>query len=147
VLERLLVAILIIAAGVVLHRFANRALLARRAGDGLGLPGYRPGSPAILYFTMPGCEPCENIQAPELARLQDLRPGWLQVVEVDAVRNPALADRWGVLGVPTTFVIDSQGRPRRVNHGVVRRSGLLAQLAEIGERLPTVDAVGREAVE
>jgi len=36
-----------------------------------------------------------------------------------------------VLSVPTTFIIDSQGRPRRVNHGVASAEKLLNQIEEV----------------
>jgi hypothetical protein len=56
----------------------------------------------------------------------------LQIFEIDATAQPRLADAWGVLSVPTTFLIDAAGRPRRVNHGAVRAGALMAQLVAIG---------------
>jgi thioredoxin-like negative regulator of GroEL len=54
----------------------------------------------------------------------------VQVIEVNATERPSVADHWGVLSVPTTFIIDPQGQPRRVNHGLTGREKLAAQLAE-----------------
>jgi len=53
------------------------------------------------------------------------------VIEVDAEARPDLANYWGVLSVPTTFIIDARGEPRRVNHGVASTDKLLGQLEEV----------------
>jgi thiol-disulfide isomerase/thioredoxin len=133
VLERLSIAIILFVLGWAAYTVMNRALLRRRAGEELGLEGLAPGRPAILYFTAPGCLPCHTIQRPALAQLSEAYGERLQVLEVDAVERPGLADHWGVLSLPTTFIIDRRGRPRGVNHGAVRAAELLRQLEAIGE--------------
>ena len=132
-LERLLLTIALAGLGWLAYRMITALILRRQAGQALRLDGYRSGRPAILYFTAPGCGPCETIQRPALVELEALSNGRLQVIEVDATAKPALADAWGVLTVPTTFVIDSHGQPRRVNHGVARVGKLSHQLATVGE--------------
>jgi thiol-disulfide isomerase/thioredoxin len=97
-----------------------------------GLENLRPGTPAILYFTTPECAPCKTIQRPALQRLQQQLGGQLQVIEINAAEKPDLAGAWGVLSVPTTFVLDPQGRPRHINHGVTNAEKLLHQLREVG---------------
>jgi thiol-disulfide isomerase/thioredoxin len=129
--ERILVLLALAAAVVAVWQIARRRSLRLRDESGLRRIGYRPGRAAILYFTAPGCAPCEAVQKPALERLADQFPGRLQILEVDASEKPDLADAWGVLAVPTTFVIDRAGRPRRVNHGPTREHVLLAQLARI----------------
>jgi thioredoxin-like negative regulator of GroEL len=74
--------------------------------------------------------PCKTVQRPALAMVQAEMGDKLKVIEVDATQRPELADSWGVLSVPTTFIIDTKGRPRKVNHGVVRAEKLLQQLTE-----------------
>jgi thiol-disulfide isomerase/thioredoxin len=135
-LERVGLSLLLILLGVVLVRAATVLVLRRRARHGLGLDEYRPGRAAILYFTAPGCAPCESVQRPALDRLVEAYGRRLQVIEVDATQRPDLADAWGVLSVPTTFIIDSRGRPRGVNHGVARAGRLIDQLMAIGEVRP-----------
>ncbi len=136
-LERIGLALLIAGVGLAAYFGWTRLWLARKARQTLGLPDFKPGGPAVLYFTARGCLPCQTVQRPALNELMARWDGRLQVLEVDALEHPDLADSWGVLAVPTTFVIDSRGRPRRVNHGVARLDRLAAQLAEIGEVPPT----------
>jgi thiol-disulfide isomerase/thioredoxin len=135
-LERAVITLILVGLGWLAYRTISGYVLQRDTGRALRLDGYRPGRPAIIYFTAPGCGPCETIQRPALIELESLSNGRVQVIEVDAVEQPALADAWGVLTVPTTFIIDSHGRPRGVNHGVARVGRLAHQLAAVGELNP-----------
>ena len=134
ILTRSLIALLIIAAGLGLYWLTNRVILARVRGRRLGLESLRPGTPAILYFTSPTCAPCKTVQRPELARLQEQMGDKVQIIQVDCTERPDLAEYWGVLSVPTTFIIDAKGQPRGVNHGVVRAAKLLKQIEEISNQ-------------
>ncbi len=88
----------------------------------------RPGIPAILYFSSPVCAPCHMQQRPALQRLLDELGDRVQVLEVNALEQREVADRWGVLSVPTTVVLDRRGRPRAVNNGVTGPETLRRQL-------------------
>jgi thioredoxin-like negative regulator of GroEL len=57
----------------------------------------------------------------------------VQVVAIDAQAQPQVADEWGVLGLPTTFIIDRARQVRRVNHGVVRADQLRQQIEAVGQ--------------
>jgi len=121
------------AAGIAAVLFAvywlgNRVILARVRARRLGLESLKPGVPAVLYFTTPACVPCKTMQRPALARLRERLGAGVQVIEIDASARPDLADYWGVLTVPTTFIIDSKGRPRCVNHGVASAEKLQRQI-------------------
>lgn len=96
------------------------------AGDGL----FDLGRPAIVYFTTPQCQTCKSVQRPALRRLQDRLGEALQVVEIDATQRPDLAKAWKVISVPTTFVIDAQGKPRQVNFGATSTEKLYEQLTQ-----------------
>lgn len=133
VLTRLLLALGIGLILLALYGVINRMLLARLRGRRLGIESLRPGIPAILYFTAPYCMPCKTIQRPALERLQQNLGKNLQVIEIDASARPELADYWGVLSLPTTFIIDRHGRPRRINHGVASAEKLFRQLVEIDQ--------------
>ena len=89
----------------------------------------RPGVPAVVYFTSPECAPCRFQQAPALDRLRaDLGEG-IHVIEINALEDSDAATRWGVMSVPTTFVLDPQGQPRAVNYGVAGVDKLRAQVS------------------
>jgi thioredoxin 1 len=132
VLVRLAIAASLIVLGLSVYWAWNHWQLHRRSQPAaarlLGLENARPGVPAILYFTTPDCAPCKTTQQPALQRLQARLGEAVQVIQVDASAQPALADYWGVLSVPTTFVIDAHGRPRSVNNGLASTDKLQRQL-------------------
>jgi thioredoxin 1 len=130
-LTRTFIAIAITGVGLSVYWFGNRVLLHRLQGKRLGLDSIRPGTPAILYFTSPGCMPCKTVQRPAIQKLMERMEEDLQVVEIDATIQTSLADYWGVLSLPTTFIIDTRGRPRKVNHGVVNADHLYNQIREV----------------
>jgi thiol-disulfide isomerase/thioredoxin len=131
VLLRLIEALALAAAGWLAFRLANAAVLARATRavstarqDAL----FQPGRAAILYFTTPECVTCKTFQRPQLRRLEGMLGDKVQVVEVDAQARPELASQWGVLSVPTTFILDETGQPRHVNHGAVPAEKLAEQV-------------------
>jgi thioredoxin 1 len=136
-LTRLLVALALVALGVLAYAGWNRwqlGRLRRSRATAPGLEGWQPGLAGVLYFTTPDCAPCRTVQRPALAALSAELGAALQIVEVDASARPDVADHWGVLSVPTTFVLDGDGRPIHVNHGVAGVEKLKRQLA--GARPP-----------
>jgi thiol-disulfide isomerase/thioredoxin len=124
ILFRLLIAVVLIGLGVALYALNNRRMLNRAPKDLLG----EIGKPVLLYFTTPTCAPCKTVQKPAIAQIKEKLGEMLNVIEIDATEQPEMAKRWGVLSVPTTFVIDSRGQARHVNHGVARADKLLKQL-------------------
>lgn len=74
------------------------------------------GRPAVVYFWTETCGQCKTMQAPAFDRLVRTVPA-VRVVPVNALQQPAIADRFGVVTVPTTAMIDQAGRLRAVNHG------------------------------
>jgi thiol-disulfide isomerase/thioredoxin len=130
-LLRLFWAAAILGAGAGLVWVTNRRTLGRariRVQKDNLLPR---GMPAVVYFTTPDCVPCKTVQRPALRRLQEQAGEKLQVVEIDASQQPELASQWGVMSVPTTFIIDGQGEPRHVNHGVASLEKLQKQLKDL----------------
>lgn len=134
IVSRFLVALTFIAFGVLLFVAWNRWQLRRLSGArrAPGLEGWQSGLPGILYFTTPDCAPCYTMQQPALERLRAEWVSGLQVVEIDASAQTGIADHWGVLSVPTTFVLDANGQPQHINHGVASAEKLRRQLQGLG---------------
>lgn len=133
ILFRLGIALAIIVAGILVYRgmtFVRLAILRRARKTKLGNLDWRAGVPAILYFTTPDCAPCKTIQGPAIETLQKQFGDRLQIIKIDASQQTQLADAWGVLSVPTTFIIDADGQPRHVNNGVASAAKLCQQLSE-----------------
>jgi thioredoxin 1 len=135
---RLGLAALIVTAGLAVFWAWNRWQLRRLArGSGtvlLGLEMRPPNTAAVLYFRTPECTVCTTAQRPALDRLAADLGSAIRIIEVDAAAQPAVADYWGVLSVPTTFIIDAAGQPRAINHGLTSKDKLLRQLE--GASLP-----------
>lgn len=93
------------------------------------LKTFKRDVPTIVYFTTPQCVPCKTVQKPALTRLQAELGEGLHVIEIDATLQPQIADHWGVLTAPTTFVFDAKGKPSAVNHGTADLPLLKKQLS------------------
>lgn len=128
---RIITAMALIVIGLAAYAVTSRLILQRAQNKHLGLESARPGLPTILYFTTPGCGPCRAVQAPALEEIKQAHAGSVQVIKIDAQEHPDIADHWGVLSVPTTFVIDRSGKPRFLNAGVARAEKLERQLSEV----------------
>jgi thiol-disulfide isomerase/thioredoxin len=124
-------ALVLIGVGWAGYQLLNRLILKNAGQKSRQLPGLHSGTAAIVYFTTPDCAACKAVQRPALARLQQMIGDRLQVIEVNAYEKPELAKAWGVLSVPTTFILDAKGAPRQVNHGVMRAEKLFEQLAAV----------------
>lgn len=128
VLLRFGLAIVIIGLGVFAYWLINQRLLVRASHNVFTLFKKLPNKPVLVYFTTPDCAPCKTVQRPAIDRVLNLLGEKLQVVEIDATQRPDLAKVWGVMSVPTTFVLDSRGEARYVNNGVARAEKLLEQI-------------------
>ena len=117
--------------GLAVYALSTQLVLARARVRNASASLFQSGKPAILYFTTPTCAPCRTVQRPVLQRLHEQMGDRLQIVEIDAAASPEVADEWGVLSVPTTFIIDAKGLPRHVNHGVAPLEKLWRQIQSL----------------
>ncbi|HJS18882.1 MAG TPA: thioredoxin family protein [Anaerolineales bacterium] len=127
-LLRSALAIVIIVIGVLGYWLINQRSLARARNNILSLFNQLPNKPVIVYFTTPDCTPCKTVQRPALNQVSNLLGDELQVIEIDATERPDLAKKWGVMSVPTTFLLDANGKARYVNNGVTRAEKLMKQI-------------------
>ena len=82
----------------------------------------------ILAFKSEDFRQCHTLQAPALKRLLETCGDTIAVVEVDAPDAPELTQRYRVLTLPTTVVLDATGNARAVNYGFASTQRLLEQV-------------------
>jgi thioredoxin 1 len=131
ILYRLGLAFAIIGVSLYLYWIINQRLLLRAQNNVISLVGTPLNKPLIVYFTTPDCAPCKTIQRPALKQLSELMGDKLHVIEIDATQQPEVAREWGVMSVPTTFLLDARGKARYVNNGVARVEKLMEQLQSL----------------
>lgn len=90
-----------------------------------------PSRVQILAFSSADCQPCHTLQAPALHRLVEARRDDVSVVEIDAPDSPQLTQRYHVLTVPTTVILDATGQVHAVNYGFANTQRLLEQVDEV----------------
>lgn len=132
-LERLLIAALIIGGAALTIALARRALAIRDRRILERLRAQQPpeavaasGIPRIVYFTTTSCVVCKVQQQPAMEELLDKLPE-LEIEKYDAVKEQELASRYGVLSVPTTAVYDRAGALISINRGFAPAAVLYAQ--------------------
>ncbi len=127
-LFRAALALVIILIGTAAYSLVNRYRLVRAKDKVFTLFNTLPNKPVIVYFTTPSCVPCKTVQRPAIDKVSRMLGEELKVVEIDATERPDLANRWGVMSVPTTFLLDARGQARYVNNGVTRAEKLIQQI-------------------
>lgn len=128
ILLRFGLAIVIIGLGTFAYSLINQRLLLRARNNVFRLFNQLPNKPVLVYFTTPDCAPCKTVQRPAIERVTKILGEKLEVIEINAYEQPDLAKTWGVMSVPTTFVLDARGEARYVNNGVARAEKLLEQI-------------------
>lgn len=128
-IERLIIVVILAALGCLGCRLYNRRKLdrvTRTAQFDPVLLEFNAGTPGILLFTADFCAPCKLQQQPAIQRV--VNETGVQYIQVDVAANPEAAERWGVLSLPTTYILDKDGKPREVNHGITPAEKLKQQL-------------------
>ena len=135
-LERLLIALVVVGAIALVIASARFALrvrdrrilerLAAEAADEADSGGAGTRAPRVVYFTTTSCVVCRVQQEPAIERLREELPE-LRIEQHDAVKDRELADKFGVLSVPTTAVYDRSGALVAINRGFAPAAQLYAQ--------------------
>lgn len=132
-LERLVIAAVLLIVGALLYLWYRQRQIKQVAANPQDplLTALNPGTPAIVYFTTPGCIPCKVQQRPAIEQVRGHLGVGVQVIEVDASVDLHHAERWGVFTAPTTFILDRSLTPRAINHGVADVNKLIQQLRSV----------------
>jgi hypothetical protein len=85
----------------------------------------------ILAFSSDDCRQCHEMQIPALQRVLDARGSKVSVAEIDAPNSPDLTQRYRILTLPSTVIMDAAGRTHAVNYGFANTQRLLDQVDEI----------------
>jgi thioredoxin-like negative regulator of GroEL len=85
----------------------------------------------ILAFSSADCRQCHELQIPALQRVLEARGTKVSVAEVDAPNSPELTQRFRVLTLPSTVIMDAAGRARAINYGFANTQRLLDQVDEV----------------
>ena len=85
----------------------------------------------ILAFSSDDCRQCHEMQIPALQRVLDARGSKVSVAEVDAPNSPDLTQRYRIMTLPRTVVMDASGRAHAVNYGFANTQRLLDQVDKV----------------
>ena len=123
--ERLLLALLFVMAGMTAYLLYNRWHLrsASRYTSALDRP-------AVLYFRSDRCAPCVP-QARFLHQIQETFGEGLAIEKIDADIELEKTQRYGVITLPTTLVVDRNGVVRHANYGLADAGKLARQLETV----------------
>lgn len=91
--------------------------------------GASTGTPTVLHFSAEWCGPCAAVRRVVGKVLEDL-DGPVEL-ELDIDANPELARAFGVLSLPTTFVLDDDLIERSRISGVPKAEALRSALVNL----------------
>jgi hypothetical protein len=148
----IILALAFVIAGVVL---AARGSVARRrtrvlaaspmldlATIGHRSPGHNDAALVrILVFSSNDCAQCHRLQAPAIQRVLAARGSSIATVEIDAPTSPELTERYQILTLPSTAILDASGRTHAINYGFANSTKLLQQVDALLALLPQEAAV------
>ena len=129
--ERLLIATGLIAAAVTGFSVIKKLQLSKIKNNGND-EKIKPGIPAILYFWSSSCHVCKTIQRPMIELLlKEFFTDRIQFIDVNIEDEQSYADKWGVMTVPSSFIIDERGECKFANSGLVRKEILQSQIGQV----------------
>lgn len=88
--------------------------------------GLSSTGPTVVHFSAPWCGPCDRVRRVVDQVCDDMAA--VAHVEVDIDTNPAAAQRFSVLSLPTTLIFDVDGQQRYRASGVPKAADLRSAL-------------------
>ena len=134
-MERLVIVVVVLVVAVAISALVRRRAPAVPAPTGYHVPAQlhradfsRPDAEwLVVVFSSATCSTCRGIWD----KAQHLESDAVAVQEVEVAAEPALHDRYGIDGVPTTVVADADGVVRASFLGPATATDLWASLAEL----------------
>lgn len=133
-----ILALAVFIAGVVvvarwsIARRRARVLAASPMPDVASLSHHHDAVPVrILVFSSDECAQCHRLQAPAIQRVLAARGSSVATIEVDAPTSPELTERYQILTLPSTAILDASGKTRAINYGFANSTKLLQQVDAI----------------
>jgi thiol-disulfide isomerase/thioredoxin len=85
----------------------------------------------ILAFSSETCRPCYTLQRPALEEIAAHHGDAVAISWIDAPSSPDLTERYHVLTVPTTVVLDTENHVHAINYGFAPTYRLNEQIAAV----------------
>lgn len=126
--ERLAITLFVLIIAAIGMRVVRRRGI-ERAQKSIQHSGITPGIPAIVYFWSRGCHQCRTAQKPVVERMvEEYGEEHLQLISYNVDESLDIAKVWGVMTVPTTFIVDQSGQVLFANYGLATDGMLHRQL-------------------
>ena len=133
---RFIISVGIFLAGYVIYRLVQYMQIKKAARNSDVPPGFIPGKTGVVVFSSPSCSVCKTVLMPTLTALKQLPEINIQVIELDVVQHATISKEWGIMSVPTMYILDVNGKPKFVNNGVMPQKRLYETILRIqGEAL------------
>jgi thioredoxin 1 len=91
----------------------------------------RNGNPTLADFGWRDCKPCK-LMKPVLEKLADSTRGRLNVLIVEVYDHEDLTDKYGITGIPTQILFDSQGKELVRHEGYWAPEEMAVELKKLG---------------
>lgn len=98
--------------------------------------------PRLVDVGADKCVPC-IMMAPILEELKKEYAGVLDVVFVDAWKNPTEARKYRVRGIPTQIFYDASGKERARHMGYMSKKAILGKFKDLGIPLGDIEKKGK----
>jgi thioredoxin-like negative regulator of GroEL len=110
-------------------RRQERVLATVTAHDLLSIIGQGHAAPVrILVFSSDDCAQCHRLQAPAIQKVLAARGSSVAITEVDAPSSPEMTQRYQILTLPSTAILDATGKTHAINYGFANSTKLLQQV-------------------